>query len=125
LTIRDRFVIVFDGFTVGHGLSLWGKKNMIVEEKPASWLRNAGSAHVAEILEHGKRVVATLYDEWCFAIVSIRDLRALSALAKIRPELISRLLIKASSLEERKAIVRLLDWLESEDRIEIRDGEDS
>lgn len=85
-----------------------------VEEKTWQWLRSTGTATIRESLEHGRRLLATLRADWAFGIVSVPDLRALSALADLRPSALARLLARAKSQEERKAIVRLLDWMAAE-----------
>lgn len=91
--------------------------------RPASYLKHAPAGTIAQQVEHGRPIVATLRGDWCFSIVSVQDLRALSALSDLSPELLARCLRGAKTQAERKAVIRLLDWLAV--RGSLGDGEGS
>lgn len=78
-----------------------------------SWqdFRALGGSFVRAELDHGERAIAILRGKQAFALVSMVDIRTLSALSEIRPSVIARGLRSASTQAERKALIRVLDWL--------------
>lgn len=78
-----------------------------------SWqsYRAAGGYAVQAELEHGPRAIATIRDKPAFALVSLLDLKTLAALSEIRASVLARGLRSAQTQQERKALIRVLDWL--------------
>jgi len=74
-----------------------------------------GRQRTEEILAEGNRiaiVAGPVSQDPIIAIVTISDLKALSALSELRISQVAALLESARTQVERKAIVRLIDWLE-------------
>ena len=89
-----------------------------------SWTsyRDASAFAVRQELEHGRRAIATIYGKPAFALVSLRDVMVLAALSEIRAEVIARGLRSAQTQDERKALIRVLDWLSANGTIVDDDG---
>lgn len=83
-----------------------------VEQVAASQLRSA--ADVRDLLDHGRRILATVLGKDGYAIVRMQDLRALSALTDLRPCQIARIFRSAKTQGERKALVVILEWMANE-----------
>lgn len=84
-------------------------------------LRTEGRNRVEERLAEGERIAIVVPDRLSsklFAIVSVADLQALNALSVVRVSQLASLLDSARSQSERKAIVRLIDWIEKLDSAE-------